>query len=130
MTLVGFANEMLSLGAVYALNLDGGGSTTMWVQGDGVVNSPSDSSGERWVTNAVLVLPGADTAEPVPLHAVFGSDPSSAAALQAAQLEDTDPASSGGLLDALSGGAFGYTGPLPSQLQPIADAYASAHPPG
>jgi exopolysaccharide biosynthesis protein len=32
------------LGLVQALNLDGGGSTTMWVQGQ-IVNSPSDAAG-------------------------------------------------------------------------------------
>jgi exopolysaccharide biosynthesis protein len=37
-----------------ALNLDGGGSTTMWVQGD-VVNSPSDAAGPRKVSDALLV---------------------------------------------------------------------------
>jgi hypothetical protein len=39
---------------VNALNLDGGGSTTMWVQGN-VVNSPSDAAGLRKVSDALLV---------------------------------------------------------------------------
>jgi len=39
-----------------ALNLDGGGSTTMTVAGQ-VVNSPSDATGERPVGDALLVLP-------------------------------------------------------------------------
>jgi exopolysaccharide biosynthesis protein len=39
-----------------ALNLDGGGSTTMWVQGE-VVNSPSDLTGPRKVSDALLVFP-------------------------------------------------------------------------
>jgi exopolysaccharide biosynthesis protein len=42
------------LGLVNALNLDGGGSTTMWVQGQ-VVNSPSDATGPRKVSDALLV---------------------------------------------------------------------------
>jgi len=42
------------LGLVNALNLDGGGSTTMWVQGH-VVNSPSDVAGPRKVSDALLV---------------------------------------------------------------------------
>lgn len=42
------------LGLVNALNLDGGGSTTMWVRG-GVVNSPSDLAGPRKVSDALLV---------------------------------------------------------------------------
>ena len=29
-------------GAEYALNLDGGGSTTMWIEGYGIVNHPCD----------------------------------------------------------------------------------------
>ena len=37
-----------------ALNLDGGGSTTMWIAGR-VVNSPSDAAGPRKVSDALLV---------------------------------------------------------------------------
>lgn len=39
-----------------ALNLDGGGSTTMWVTGE-VVNRPSDATGPRKVSDALLVFP-------------------------------------------------------------------------
>jgi len=39
-----------------ALNLDGGGSTTMVVRGD-VVNQPSDATGERPVGDALLIVP-------------------------------------------------------------------------
>jgi hypothetical protein len=42
------------LGLVNALNLDGGGSTTMWVQGQ-VLNSPSDPTGPRKVSDALIV---------------------------------------------------------------------------
>ena len=42
------------LGAWQAINLDGGGSTTMVVQGR-VVNSPSDKTGERPVANILLI---------------------------------------------------------------------------
>jgi Phosphodiester glycosidase len=49
------------LGAVDALNLDGGGSSEMVVDGE-VVNRPSDGR-ERRITNAVLILPGADPGE-------------------------------------------------------------------
>ena len=41
--------------AYHALNLDGGGSTTM-VVGNQVVNMPSDQTGEREVANALLVV--------------------------------------------------------------------------
>ncbi|HEV7652811.1 MAG TPA: phosphodiester glycosidase family protein [Actinophytocola sp.] len=45
-----------ALGMVEAVNLDGGGSTTMVVRG-AVINHPSDATGERPVGDAVLVLP-------------------------------------------------------------------------
>ncbi len=50
------AHVAKSLGMVNAMNLDGGGSTTM-VQGGQVINSPSDATGERPVGDALLVLP-------------------------------------------------------------------------
>ncbi len=44
-----------SLGVHDAVNLDGGGSTELWIEGEGgVVNEPSDG-GERVVASAVLV---------------------------------------------------------------------------
>lgn len=48
------AEYLLSLGATDAMNLDGGGSTTMFVDGK-VVNKPSDKEGERKVGDAILV---------------------------------------------------------------------------
>jgi hypothetical protein len=45
-----------SLGMRDAINLDGGGSTTMVVDG-AVINQPSDAAGERPVGDAILVLP-------------------------------------------------------------------------
>jgi hypothetical protein len=50
------ARVMQSLGARDALNLDGGGSTTMVVRG-AVVNFPSDPTGERPLSDGVFVLP-------------------------------------------------------------------------
>lgn len=44
------------LGLHSALNLDGGGSTTMVVRGH-VVNHPSDETGPRKVSDAIVVLP-------------------------------------------------------------------------
>jgi exopolysaccharide biosynthesis protein len=38
-----------------ALNLDGGGSTALWIKGPGVVNHPSDREGERPVSDIVFV---------------------------------------------------------------------------
>ncbi|GAA0387439.1 phosphodiester glycosidase family protein [Microbispora corallina] len=49
---------MRSLGAVQALNLDGGGSTAMAVNG-ALVNHTSDATGERPVGDTVQVLPRA-----------------------------------------------------------------------
>ena len=54
MTLVELRALAHRLGLVNALNLDGGGSTTMWVQGQ-VVNRPSDPTGPRKVSDALLV---------------------------------------------------------------------------
>jgi phosphodiester glycosidase/sporulation related protein len=45
-----------ALGMRSAINLDGGGSTTMVVGGQ-VINHPSDATGERPVGDAILVLP-------------------------------------------------------------------------
>lgn len=53
-SLAELAELMLKLGCVEAMNLDGGGSTTLWVR-DRVVNSPSDGR-ERRVANALLAL--------------------------------------------------------------------------
>lgn len=52
------AAYLLELGATDAMNLDGGGSTTMFVDGK-VVNKPSDKEGERKVSDAILVTPRA-----------------------------------------------------------------------
>ncbi len=60
MRLVELAQLMRSLGAWSALNLDGGGSSTMVVDGQ-VVNRPSE--GLRPVTSAFLVLAGDDPGE-------------------------------------------------------------------
>jgi hypothetical protein len=66
-TLYQLGKEMKALGAVDAVNLDGGGSTTMWLKGRGVVNHPTDSTGERSISNAIVILPGADKNERRPL---------------------------------------------------------------
>lgn len=56
MTLAELAELMRDLGCQEALNLDGGGSTTMVVR-DRVVNRPSDATGERPVSDAILLFP-------------------------------------------------------------------------
>jgi exopolysaccharide biosynthesis protein len=50
------AELLLEFGATDAMNLDGGGSTTMFLDGK-IVNHPSDKEGERKVGDAILVFP-------------------------------------------------------------------------
>lgn len=65
MTIPELSEFLMKLGAEYALNLDGGGSTTMWIKNrteNGVVNFPSDNfqfdhDGERDVANVLMLLP-------------------------------------------------------------------------
>ena len=62
MTLRELADFFLQLGVPAAMNLDGGGSTTMVVRDRGgalrIVNRPSDKEGERPVGNALAVVRG------------------------------------------------------------------------
>ena len=55
MSLQEFGEFLLAHGITDALNLDGGGSTTLLVQGR-IANRPSDTNGERAVANALLVI--------------------------------------------------------------------------
>jgi exopolysaccharide biosynthesis protein len=63
MTLPELAEFLKILKCKNALNLDGGGSTTMWIQGQpegGIVNMPCDNRrfdhlGERSVANAIVI---------------------------------------------------------------------------
>jgi exopolysaccharide biosynthesis protein len=63
MTLIQLADFMLLLGCEDAVNLDGGGSTTMWISGkpfNGIVNMPCDNkkfdhAGERAVSDILIV---------------------------------------------------------------------------
>jgi len=71
------ADSLIQSGAWMALNLDGGGSETMWTSrrrpaycesvpavGGCLVQRPSQSTGERAVRSAIVVLPSADTGAP------------------------------------------------------------------
>lgn len=59
-----FTKVMRWIGAGYALNMDGGGSTTLYAEGEngsGIVNHPSDNKkfdreGERHIVNALLFI--------------------------------------------------------------------------
>jgi exopolysaccharide biosynthesis protein len=54
MTFAELTNLAQKLNLVHALNLDGGGSTTMVVNGK-IVNHPSDATGARKVSDALIV---------------------------------------------------------------------------
>ena len=56
------ADVLLQLGAWHAVNLDGGGSTTLVIR-DEVANSPSDPGGERRVANALMLVSTAPEGE-------------------------------------------------------------------
>ena len=75
------AAEQIRAGAWRAVNLDGGGSTTMWVKrrdrrwcesspnvGGCLANRPSPSTGERATRSAIVVLPTTDTGTPKQLR--------------------------------------------------------------
>lgn len=126
MTLRELARLMARLGAREAVNLDGGGSSEMVVNGL-VVNRPSDGR-ERPVSSALVVLPGPDVGQgdlaghsaapgranqPAPA----GVAGTGSAAAEAAAL---DAGSTGGLLDALRSAGV----PLPPELTQTADAFA------
>ncbi|MBL4905804.1 MAG: phosphodiester glycosidase family protein [Flavobacteriaceae bacterium] len=56
MNLVEAQKFLMHIGCVDAINLDGGGSTTMWTKKKGIVNFPSDELRERPVSNALLII--------------------------------------------------------------------------
>jgi exopolysaccharide biosynthesis protein len=56
MSLNMLADLLIEFGATEAINLDGGGSTTMVIRNK-LVNKPSDATGERPVSDAILIYP-------------------------------------------------------------------------
>jgi Tol biopolymer transport system component len=118
-TLKKFANIMLGLHATQALNLDGGGSSTMWVRGKGkkVMNEPSDGR-QRKVSSAILVRQGADPGEAIGAARLTEQPPAPPPGRdRAGEAAALDPASTGGLAEALAEGAFGAPQPLPPELR-------------
>jgi hypothetical protein len=115
MTTRGFARLFVSLGADRALNLDGGGSTTMYVRGR-VVNRPSDGT-ERPVSSALLVLPPRAHASSGHSSPPTVTVPSSTAA-QAVAAMARDAGSVGGLADSLA-----RRNRLPAALRATARAF-------
>jgi hypothetical protein len=135
MTLKALGDEMLKFGAYYAVNLDGGGGSSMWLADRGpwcvsdsnggcLIDKPADGT-ERATLTAMVVLPGRDANEP-PIGAAprttsvwtsgLGVPDDNSADWQ--QLSLTDPGSTGGLLDALA-----EQGRLPAGLQPYVRIY-------
>ena len=60
MTISELISFCLQLGLTDALNLDGGGSSTLWAQKAGVISNPCDNrrfdhAGQRKVPNALIV---------------------------------------------------------------------------
>ncbi len=147
LTLGGFGRLFQYLGAESALNLDGGGATTMLVR-DRVVNVPSDGH-ERAVGTALLVLPSLDhqeprlddsaasgSAEPEPTPTPTPSPTSLVPAMVPAdgiqgQVDTScrallDPASTGGMLDAYAKGLLGPHSDLPNELISALRAFRGA----
>lgn len=128
MTMVAFARLMQSLGAQWALNLDGGGSTTMVVRGD-VVNRPSDGR-ERAVGSALMIVNDQSARATTTVSLDHGTDPAlpvtgelsgalgTEGALTTASLSEAerDPASIGGLVSWLRE----QNQPLPGGLYDVA----------
>ena len=111
MSLVELGRRFVSLGAVEALNLDGGGSSAMWIRGSGIVNRPSDPGGERAVVNAMVVLPGQDGGEAATMRSALAT--MAAGQLLPPSTAAIDPGSTGGLADAWLRGAFGVSSEAP-----------------
>lgn len=72
LSLVEAADLLRGLGAVDAINLDGGGSTT-FVAGGEVRNRPSDAGGERRVVSVLALEPEGSQAQPASLSAPVAS---------------------------------------------------------
>jgi hypothetical protein len=114
MTLRELAELLQRLGATQAMNLDGGGSSEMVVNGL-TASRPSDGQG-RGIANALVVLPGADHGQP--------SAPVDVPALRSSLRgpASTDGGSTGGLADALLRDGV----PLPAELRRTAEHFRAA----
>ncbi|MFN2545045.1 MAG: phosphodiester glycosidase family protein [Actinomycetota bacterium] len=118
-TLTGLARIMRRFGAVDAMNLDGGGSSTMVVKGT-VVNRPSDPGGPRHVSSALLIVDGADRGEAFldqsaapkasESSSILSILPGTGSVARAWRLAATDPGSTGGLVESLAAGELGPRG--------------------
>ncbi len=114
MTLRELAELLQRLGAHDAINLDGGGSSEMVVNGLSA-SRPSDGR-SRGIANALVVLPGADPQQP---PAAAAPAPLSVGLRGPGR---TDGGSTGGLADALLRDGV----PLPAELRRTAEHFRSA----
>lgn len=55
MSILELQDFLISQNCINAINLDGGGSSAMWLKEQGIVNHPSDIFGERKVANSLLI---------------------------------------------------------------------------
>lgn len=105
MSLPELTEAMLQLGAVDALNLDGGGSTALTVRGL-VINSPSDGVVRR-VANSLLVFAPGQTPIPAPVESKAPAQVRVAVAGPAVSLaEYTGENGAGWVYGTRNGGAF------------------------
>ncbi len=76
MTYTELAQLMADLGVEQSISLDGGGSTTMWIKGYGIVNSPSDGSERSVVSSWVAVSANTmdNTVEEVTVNGTWTTD--------------------------------------------------------
>ena len=134
MTMRELAELFVRLGATWALNLDGGGSTTMVVEGDVTnrtcCNVSSGVAEERAVSSALLILRGSDPDEvpppplPSPSASASGSPAGSPSATPTATVSPGTAALTAGTTGALSSWRVtdavldpGSTGGLAAALQ-------------
>jgi Phosphodiester glycosidase len=113
MSLERLAELLVERGAVWALNLDGGGSTTFVVEGD-IKNRPSDGP-ERPVSSSLVLLPGPDSGE-IPSAAA----PDAAASAPWGRIAG-DPGSTGGLAAYVRS----ESGRVPAVLRPALREFAA-----
>ena len=120
MTLERFARLFKDLGATWALNLDGGGSTTVVINGK-VKNRPSGGS-ERAVSSALVLLRGQDAGESLGSFGATSAASSTAVSTSLVwQQIVADGGSTGGLADALVRKGV----PLPPSMRKAAATFRS-----
>ena len=124
---------LAEMGADDGMNLDGGGSTTMWLRGPGVLNFPSDGS-QRTVGNHLGIraagsgeapfCPGQAVNgwaqdedrpdQPIDVHVYFDGVPGQPGAVSVAAHADLERSD---LCEAIGSCAHGYSVPVPNALR-------------